>query len=85
MATRGGGGADKIGVPECDEYIEKYMKCIEEKMPEAAREQTQKAVQQSIDAWKQAADGPAKDTLAETCKNALETAKKATAAMGCEW
>lgn len=81
----GGGGADKIGVPECDEYITKYLKCIEEKMPEAAREQTRKAVQQSIDAWKQAAEGPGKDTLAQTCKTALETAKKATEAMGCEW
>lgn len=81
----GGGGADEIGVPECDEYITKYLKCIEEKIPDAAKEQTKQAVQQSIDAWKQAAQGPAKDTLAETCKNALETAKKATAAMGCEW
>lgn len=84
-ADEGGGGVDKIGVPECDEYIEKYMKCIEEKMPEAAREQTLKAMEQSVDAWKQAAQGPGKEQLAQTCKTALETAKKATEAMGCEW
>jgi hypothetical protein len=81
----GGGGGDKIGVPECDEYIEKYMKCIEEKMPEAAREQTKQAMQQSVDAWKEAASGPGKDQLADACKAALDAAKKGTEALGCEW
>lgn len=74
-----------IGIPECDEYIDKYTRCIEENMPKAAGELTLKAVQQSIDAWKQAATGPAAETLALTCKNALSTARRATAAMGCKW
>ena len=81
----GGGGSDKIGVPECDEFIEKYMKCIDEKMPEAARDATRDAMQQSLDAWKQAAAGPAKDTLADTCKQMIETTKSATESFGCEW
>lgn len=78
-------GGDKIGIPECDEYFEKYLKCIDDKMPEAAKETTKKALQDSVAAWKAAAEGPGKDTLAQTCKTALDTAKKATEAMGCEW
>jgi hypothetical protein len=81
----GGGGADKIGVAECDEFLEKYMKCIDEKMPEAARDATREAMQTSLDAWKAAAEGPGKDTLADTCTQMLETTKKATEAFGCEW
>jgi len=84
-AAEGGGGGDKIGIPECDEYIEKYTKCITEKVPEAARQQMKDAMDQSTKAWKEAAAGPAKDGLATACKAALDAAKQATASMGCEW
>ena len=81
----GGGGGDKIGIAECDEYIEKYTKCISDKVPEAARAQMKDAMDQSAKAWKEAAAGPAKDGLATACKAALDAAKQATASMGCEW
>ncbi len=81
----GGGGGDKIGIAECDEYIEKYTKCISDKVPEAARQQMKDAMDQSTKAWKEAAAGPAKDGLATACKAALDAAKQATASMGCEW
>jgi hypothetical protein len=84
-AAEGGGGGDKIGIAECDEYIEKYSKCISEKVPEAARQQMKDAMDQSTKAWKEAAAGPAKDGLATACKAALDAAKQATASMGCEW
>lgn len=84
-AEAGGGGLDKIGIAECDEYFTKYLKCIEDKMPEGAKETTMKALEDSMKAWKTAAEGPGKDTLAETCKQAMEAAKQATQAMGCEW
>jgi hypothetical protein len=54
-------------------------------MPEAAREMTLKAIQTTADAWKKAAEGPGADSLAQTCQAATETARRATAAMGCEW
>jgi hypothetical protein len=84
-AEGGGGGGDKIGIAECDEYIEKYTKCIQDKVPEAARAQMKDAMDQSAKAWKEAAAGPAKDGLATACKAALDAAKQATASMGCEW
>jgi hypothetical protein len=81
----GGGGADKIGVPECDEYIEKYTKCIEDKMPEEGREAAKTAMDQTVSAWREAAQGPGKDAMAEGCKAALEAVKKSSEAFGCEW
>ncbi len=84
-AADGGGGGDKIGIPECDDYIEKYTKCIKDKVPEAARAQMQQAMDASVKAWKEAASGPGKDSLATGCKAAFDAAKQATSAMGCEW
>ena len=72
----GDGGGEGVGVPECDDYIEKYTKCIDEKMPEAARETSKKALQTSVDAWKKAAATPAgKEGLAQACKTASDAVK----------
>jgi hypothetical protein len=81
----GGGGGDKIGVAECDEYIEKYSKCIADKVPEAARAQMKDAMDLSAKQWKEAAVGPAKDGLSTACKAALDAAKQATSTLGCVW
>lgn len=75
----------QIGIPECDEYIEKYGRCVQEHMPEAARKTVQDAMNASINAWREAAAGPAKDGLATACKAALDAARQATAGMGCVW
>jgi hypothetical protein len=75
----------KIGVPECDEYIEKYATCIMEKVPEPARPHMQEAMELSAKAWREAASGPAKDGVAATCKTALEAARQATESLGCDW
>ena len=37
--------ADSVGIPECDDYLNKYQACVESKVPEAARG----ALKQSID------------------------------------
>ena len=80
------GGGDKIGVPECDEYIEKYEACIMSKVPEAARAASKSALDQSRKAWKDAAATPqGKAALATGCKTALDAAKQSTAAYGCQW
>src|SRR5437868_2961656 len=50
--------ADKVGVPECDDFIAKYDACISDKVPEAARAQFKTAVQQWRSSWRQAAATP---------------------------
>jgi hypothetical protein len=76
---------DKIGVPECDEYIAKVEACLA-KVPAAG----QPAVKSSLDTmrktWKDAAATPqGKAGLAAGCKQALETAKTTYSAYQCSW
>ncbi|HOU90314.1 MAG TPA: hypothetical protein PLU22_04670 [Polyangiaceae bacterium] len=82
------GGGDKIGVPECDEYIEKYEKCLttSTKIPDAAKQSMKGSFDQMRTSWKQAAATPAgKAGLGMGCKQAMESTKQAMAAYGCEW
>ena len=75
--------AQKIGVEECDAFINAYEACIA-KVPEAGRAQYQNAVSQWRSSWKKLADNPAtKGTLASVCKQAHETAKAQMKSFNC--
>jgi len=77
---------DKIGVAECDEYIEKYEACINSKVPEAQRAILKTSFEAQRKAFKDAAANPqAKAGLATGCKQAIETAKQSTSAYSCAW
>ena len=77
---------DKIGVAECDEYIEKYEACINSKVPEAQRAMLKSSFEAQRNAFKTAAANPqAKASLATGCKQAIETAKQSTSAYACAW
>jgi hypothetical protein len=77
--------AGDFGVPECDEYMKKYAACIE-KMPEAARGPAKQGLDQTKAAWQQAAStAEGKAAMAQSCKQASETAKVAMQASGCTW
>ena len=74
---------EKIGVPECDEFIAKYESCTS-KVPEIARAQYKSAVEQWRSSWKKLAANPAtKGTLAAACKQAAEQQAAAWKAYGC--
>jgi len=79
------GGADAIGVAECDAYITKYSKCIETGVPAEIRDLMKEAIEHSREAWKKAAAGSGKGDLPSSCKGALAAAKSATAKYGCTW
>lgn len=77
-------GAAEFGVPECDEYIDKYVACIDSKVPEAGRAMVRQGLDQTKAQWKQAASTPeGKAGLATGCKAAMDAAKAAMAAYGC--
>ena len=76
--------ADKVGVPECDDFIAKYDACISDKVPEAARAQFKTAVQQWRSSWRQAAATPqGKAGLTAACKQAAEQARTSMKAYNC--
>jgi len=77
---------DKIGIPECDDFIAKYEACVSGKVPEAARASYQTALKQWRESWKKLADNPqTKGTLAAACKQAKEQQEAALKAYGCTW
>ncbi|HXM48400.1 MAG TPA: hypothetical protein VN956_11200 [Pyrinomonadaceae bacterium] len=74
---------EKIGVPECDEYIAKYEACAG-KVPEAGRAAYNSGLEQTRSAWKKLAANPAtKGTLAAACKQATEAQAAAWKTYGC--
>ena len=75
-----------FGVAECDEYVKKYLACVESKVPEAVRGPIRASLDQTRTAWRQAAMTPEGRTgLAQACSMANESAKTAMAAYGCSF
>lgn len=76
---------EKIGVPECDEYITKVEACLA-KAPASAQATIKSSMDTMRTAWRTAAANPqGKAALATGCKTALEQAKTQYSAYGCSW
>lgn len=83
-ATPTTAGGDKIGVPECDDYLAKVDACITGKVPEATRATFKAAMDANRKAWQQAASTPqGKAGLAAACKQATEAAKASYKTYNC--
>lgn len=77
---------DKVGVAECDDFIQKYEACVNSKVPETARSMVKANLDSMRTAWKKAAETPqGKAGLAQGCKTALENAKTTMGSYGCSW
>lgn len=75
---------DKIGVPECDDYIAKYESCVRSKVPETMRAQLETSLKTARENWKKAAENAStKGTLAAACKQANDAAAASMKAWGC--
>lgn len=75
---------EKIGVPECDDYLANYDTCISGKVPDAARAQYKTAIEQARASYRKLAENPqTKATLAATCKQAAEQTKAAMKSFNC--
>ena len=77
---------DKIGVPECDEFMTKYDACVSNKVPEMVRVQYKEALARARSDMRARANDPAtRSTMASYCKQALEQAKTSMTAFNCAW
>src|SRR6266699_4314893 len=75
---------EKIGVPECDDFIAKYDACVSSKVPEAARAQYKNALAQWRESWRGLAQNPqTKATLVSVCKQAAQQQAAALKSYGC--
>src|SRR5438093_11612609 len=57
-STTASTAGEKIGVPECDEFIAAYDACVSSKVPEVARAQYKTAIAQWRASWKKLAENP---------------------------
>jgi len=75
---------EKIGVPECDEFITAYEACISKNVPEAARAQYKTILAQWRDSWRKAAATPqGKAGLTQACKTAIEQTRASMKQYNC--
>lgn len=73
-----------LGIPSCDDYLQKYEACVSARVPEAARESLLKSLAASREAWRQSMTTPgAEEALAAACTQAREAAKASMQAYGC--
>jgi hypothetical protein len=76
--------ADSTGVPECDDYLNKYQACVDSKVPDSVRATFKQSLDQTRAAWRTAMATPAgKEGMAAACKQARDSAKTAMAPYGC--
>ena len=76
--------ADSVGIPECDDYLNKYQACVQSKVPEAARATLIQSLDQTRAAWRTTLAAPGgKDSLAAACKQMRDATKASMSAYGC--
>ncbi|EKD41853.1 MAG: hypothetical protein ACD_73C00488G0001 [uncultured bacterium] len=76
----------KLGVFECDDYIQKYMTCVSQNVPEETKVMLLTALEQSKIQWKQALNNEiAKPYVSQSCIAALETVKQTMVQYNCAW
>jgi hypothetical protein len=76
---------EKIGIPECDEFITAYEACVA-KVPDAQRTQYKENIEAWRKTWRQLAANPmTRGTLAAVCKQSVEQAKDSMKSYGCKF
>lgn len=85
-STTAANTGDKIGVPECDDYLTKYEACVSGKVPDAARAQYKTSLEQTRKSWREMAANPqTKAGLAKACQMASDQAKQTFKLFDCDF
>lgn len=85
-STTTASSGEKIGVPECDDFIAKYEACVSGKIPAEARAQWNMGLQQWRTQWRQLAQNPqTRGTLAQACKMAAQQTEQSMKPYGCDF
>ena len=75
---------EKIGVPDCDEFIAAYDACVSSKVPETARALYKTSIEQWRKSWHQLAANPnTRASLAQACKTSAEQARVSMKSYNC--
>jgi hypothetical protein len=86
LSLTSGAVAQDVGVPACDEFLNKYNTCIGSKVPAEQRATMTNAMSQVRTNWinvAKTAEGKAQ--LATVCKQTADQLKQQVAALNCAW
>ena len=76
--------AEKIGIPECDDFLAAYEACVSNKVPEVARAQYKESIEQWRNSWRKLSGNPeTRGSLAMACKQSAEQTRAAMKAYDC--
>ena len=77
---------EPVGVPICDEFLDKYEACVTRNVPPPHFESIREGMREWREAWRAVAASPGGvPSLEKACRQTLEAQRQATAALGCEW
>ena len=77
---------EKVGIAECDTFINAYETCVSSKVPAAAQANLKAAVATWRTQWKKLADNPqTRGTLAAACKTQRDATIAQMKAYNCTW
>ena len=79
------GSSEKIGIPECDDFIAKYNACISDHVPEAKKAEYKENIDAFARTWKQLMANSDKSTVAAACKRHSDMARENMKSFGCEF
>ena len=75
---------DRIGIAECDEYIDRYEACLAAHVPPEAADALRTTLQQTRANWRKSVAASNNPTaMAGVCNNARAAARPSLAARGC--
>jgi len=77
--------SEKIGIPECDDFIAKYNACISDHVPAAKKAEYKENIDAFARAWKQLMANSDKNTVAAACKRHSDMARENMKSFGCEF
>ena len=75
---------DRIGVAECDDYVDHYEACLAANVPEDVRAALRAALQQTRTTWRKASSNKGgQEAMAAVCQRARAAARPSLVARGC--
>ena len=77
--------SEKIGIPECDDFIAKYNSCISDHVPAAKKAEYKENIDAFARTWKQLMANSDKSTVAAACKRHSDMARENMKSFGCEF
>ena len=77
--------SEKIGIPECDDFIAKYNACISDHVPEAKKIEYKENIDAFARSWKQLTANSDRNTVAAACKRHSDITREKMKRFGCEF